>query len=84
MQKRPPGMDVRVSKNSSIVLILPKKSTPIKLLNQQRSQGQPIVPLLPPHLDQLIDYPWSPEASREIDRFLWYLEQEFGLFGGAV
>ena len=83
MQKRPPGMDVRVSKNSSIVLILPKKSTSIKASKQQRSQQQQTFPALPPHLNKLISEPWSKEASLLLDSWLLYVQQEFEIGGAA-
>lgn len=38
---------------------------------------------LPPHLDELLDLPWTPEASGQLDRWQWYVEQEFELPGGA-
>ncbi len=42
-----------------------------------------ITPVLPEHLEKLLDSPWSPEASRQIDLWLWYIEREFELTGGA-
>lgn len=41
-------------------------------------------PVLPEHLDKLLDLPWSPEASRQIDLWLWYTQQEFEMNGGSV
>jgi hypothetical protein len=41
-------------------------------------------PVLPEHLDKLLDLPWSPEASRQIDLWLWYTQQEFEMTGGSV
>ncbi len=43
-----------------------------------------ISPVLPPHLDKLLDLPWNPDASRQIDQWLWYTQQEFETAGGAV
>jgi len=39
-------------------------------------------PLLPSHLDKLIDLPWNPENSRQVDLWLWYVQQEFQTTGG--
>ncbi|MBA2750455.1 MAG: hypothetical protein H0U45_17440 [Tatlockia sp.] len=33
-------------------------------------------PPLPEHLEKLIDSPWNPDHSRQIDWWLWYDEQE--------
>jgi hypothetical protein len=41
----------------------------------------PILPL-PQHLDGLIGSPWTGENSRQVDRWLWYIEQEFETVGG--
>lgn len=41
-------------------------------------------PVLPEHLDKLLDLPWTLEASRQIDLWLWYTQQEFETDGGAV
>ena len=41
-------------------------------------------PVLPEHLDKLIDQPWNAEASRQIDLWLWYVQQEFETTGGSV
>ena len=41
-------------------------------------------PVLPPHLDKLLDEAWTPEASRQVDLWLWYTQQEFETAGGAV
>jgi hypothetical protein len=41
-------------------------------------------PLLPPHLDKLLDLPWTPNASRQVDLWLWYCQQEFETAGGDV
>lgn len=48
----------------------------------EQSQQQTTVPPLPPHLDKLIDQPWSKEASLLLDRQLWHIQQEFELVGG--
>lgn len=42
---------------------------------QERSPQQPD---LPPHLDGLLDHPWSLESSRRIDFWIWYCDHEFG------
>jgi hypothetical protein len=39
-------------------------------------------PLLPEHLDKLLDEAWTSENSRQIDLWLWYVQQEFELVGG--
>lgn len=44
--------------------------------------GNSYPPLLP-HLDKSIDSPSTPEASKQRDRWQWYVEQEFELLGGA-
>lgn len=33
--------------------------------------------VLPPHLDRLIDLPWTSDRSRQVDQWLWYTEQGF-------
>lgn len=35
-------------------------------------------PPLPPHLDQLLNSPWTKEASIQVDLWLWYTNLEFG------
>lgn len=59
--------------------------SPLSLLSvlSERSPQQPTIPVLPPHLEELISKPWSPEANRQLDRWLWYTQQEFELVGGA-
>lgn len=32
---------------------------------------------LPPHLDKLLDSPWSAASSIQVDYWLWYLAAEF-------
>jgi hypothetical protein len=44
----------------------------------------PPLPQLPPHLDELLDKPWSAQASRKLDLWLWYLSEEFEAVGGMV
>ncbi|MBA2748562.1 MAG: hypothetical protein H0U45_07425 [Tatlockia sp.] len=39
-------------------------------------------PALPPHLDKLLDEAWTSDASRQIDLWLWYVQQEFETVGG--
>ncbi|WP_146134109.1 hypothetical protein [Chlorogloea sp. CCALA 695] len=39
---------------------------------------------LPPHLDKLLDLPWNPDHSNQIDLWLWYVQQEFETTGGSV
>jgi len=34
-------------------------------------------PHLPDHLEKMLDEPFSQFASLQIDRWLWYIEQEF-------
>lgn len=55
--------------------------SPSSILSEQ-SQQQTTVPPLPPHLDKLIDQPWSKEASLLVDSQLWYIQQEIELVGG--
>lgn len=42
------------------------------------------IPVLPEHLDKLLDLPWNPDHSRHIDWWLWYIQQEFEMVGGTV
>lgn len=91
MQKRPGTMDVKLWKNSSLRLILPKTSNLIKSSEQRRSrEGQQpdesseTSPPLPERLDKLIDQPWTKDASRSVDWWLWYIQQEFEMRGGTV
>ena len=57
-----------------------------KKLNSSLPQSSASVqyPVLPEHLDKLIDQPWNAEASRQIDLWLWYVQQEFETAGGSV
>ena len=51
--------------------------------SQQPDRTQPEAsPVLPEHLDKLLDEPWTPEASRQIDLWSWYVQQEFEVLGG--
>lgn len=34
------------------------------------------IALLPAHIDRLLDRPWNPSASAQVDRWLWYAELE--------
>ena len=56
----------------------------IKKLNSSLQQSSVSVqyPVLPEHLDKLIDQPWNAEASRQLDWWLWYVQQEFETAGG--
>ncbi len=45
---------------------------------QDADQKRSLYPPLPPHLDELLDAPWTPESSRQIDRWLDYISIEFG------
>lgn len=90
MQKPPGTLGVKRLRNS-LSLILSQKSTSIKPSNRARSLPlqQPggslqTFPPLPERLDKLIDLPWTKEASREIDLWLWYTQQEFEMTGGSV
>lgn len=50
----------------------------------ERSPQQTQITLaLPEHLEKLLDSAWTPEASRLIDSWLWYAQQEFEAAGGA-
>lgn len=40
--------------------------------------------VLPEYLDKLIDQPWNSDANRQLDWWLWYIEQEFEMAGGTV
>lgn len=57
---------------------------PTSSILSEQSQQQTTVPSLPPHLDKLIDQPWSKEASLLLDSWLWYIQREFELVGGEV
>lgn len=90
MQKPPGTVEVKLRENS-LRLIVPQKFASIKPSEQQRSRVQQqsdesseTFPPLPEHLDKLIDSPWTPEASRQIDLWLWYVQQEFETGGGTV
>lgn len=95
MPKPPVAVEVKTRKKSCNSII-PRSSTsskylvsesplpPLPLQQVGRSQVQSTLPTLPPHLDKLISEPWSPEANRQIDQFLWCVQQEFELAGGEV
>ncbi len=48
---------------------------------QDTEARSPILPV-PSHLDRLIGSPWTSENSRQVDQWLWYIEQEFETVGG--
>lgn len=37
---------------------------------------------IPPWIEELLSRPWTSAASRQVDRWLWYEEQEFLGLGG--
>lgn len=89
MQKPPGTVEVKLRKNSSLRLILPKTSNLIKsseqlrsLSGQQPDESSEVSPPPPERLDKLIDQPWTKDASRQIDWWLWYIQQEFETVGG--
>lgn len=58
----------------------------IKKLNSSLPQSSVSAqyPVLPEHLDKLIDQPWTSEANRQIDWWLWRVQQEFETAGGVA
>lgn len=65
----------------SPAVTLPELSPSNSTAQLGRSQKLPSPPTLPEHLDELLDLPWTPEASRLVDCWLWYGEREFELGG---
>jgi len=61
-----------------------RSSLPPSSILSERSQQQPTVSALPEYLDELIDQPWSKEASLLLDWWIWYVQQEFELVEGAL
>ena len=53
-------------------------------LSAQPEESPEIYSALPPHLDKLLDLPWIPDYSRQIDWWLWYAQQEFKTAGGKA
>ncbi len=43
-------------------------------LSLQQSSVSAQYPILPEHLDKLINSPWNSDASRQIDLWLWYVQ----------
>jgi len=88
MSKPPVAMEVKTRKYF-LSPIIPRSSTSLQdtslHLSTQTDGTQPEAsPLLPPHLDRLLDSPWTPDHSRQIDLWLWYVQQEFELVGGDL
>jgi hypothetical protein len=54
------------------------------ILPQLSAQKQYSLPALPPHLERLTSEPWAKETSLQLDWWLWYCQQEFGIAGGAA
>lgn len=93
MPKPPGAMGAEMQKKFLKTIVL-QNSASIKSLQetwlQRSSEGQQpdesseTAPPLPEHLDKLIDSPWTKDASRSIDWWLWYIQQEFETAGGTV
>jgi hypothetical protein len=63
-----------------------KNLNPIVLRNSAKLQDTAPTesPALPERLNKLIDLPWNPENSTQIDLWLWYCQEEFELVGGDL
>lgn len=90
MPKPPKAVGAETRKNF-LSLIIPQNSASLKSSEQQRSlstqqsgESSQTDPILPEHLDKLIDSPWTSDASRQIDWWLWYVQQELETAGGTV
>ncbi len=88
MSKPPTAMEVKTRKYF-LSPIIPRSSTSLQdtalHLSTQTDGTQPEAsPLLPQRLDKLLDEAWTSENSRQIDLWLWYVQQEFEMTGGSV
>jgi hypothetical protein len=50
--------------------------------SKQAREARPPIQSLPPHLDRLINLPWTSDLPWQVDQWLWYIEQEFETVGG--
>lgn len=90
MPKPPEAVGAETRKNF-LSLIVPQNSASLKSSEQQRSlstqqsgESSQTDPILPEHLDKLLAQPWNSDANRQIDLWLWYVQQEFEIAGGTV
>ena len=78
MPKPPRLMEVKaqnIDETRESILALPPAST-------QAREARPPIQSLPPHLDRLINLPWTSDLRRQVDQWLWYIEPEFETVGG--
>lgn len=73
-------LNLIVLRNSASFKSLPRASQ--QLDGTQTEESKEVRPLLPEHLDKLLNEPWTADASRQIDLWLWYVQQEFEIVGG--
>lgn len=83
MQKPPGAVEVKLRKNFLNLIVL-QTLDPINSSDQEPNESLEGFPALPEHLDKLIDQPWTKDASRQLDWWLWYVQQEFETAGGTV
>jgi hypothetical protein len=80
MQKPPGTLEVRRWRKFIDKIVL-QNAVQIKP-SQQPNKSFKTPPPLPKHLDKLVDQPWNPKASLEVDWWLWYCQREFEMVGG--
>jgi hypothetical protein len=89
---KPPGTLEAETQKIFLNLIVLRNSASFKSLSRasqqpdrtQTEESKEARPALPEHLDKLLDLPWTSENSRQIDLWLWYVQQEFEMTGGAL
>lgn len=54
-----------------------QSSTPAGSVRYHLTPFTPFTPRLPEHLNQHLNEAFSPEKSIELDKWLWYCQQEF-------
>ena len=78
MPKPPRRMEVKaqnIDETRESILALPPAST-------QAKEARSPIQSLPLHLDRLINLPWTSDLRRQVDQWLWYIEQEIETVGG--
>ena len=78
MPKPPRRMEVKAQNidqtRDSILAPLPT--------SKQDTEARSPIQSLPLHLDRLINLPWTSDLRRQVDQWLWYIEQEIETVGG--
>lgn len=81
--KKPPNATQRADARIKFLNSILPRSSAAAQYSEARSPRKPTIPALPQHLDALVDVPWNADASKQIDLWIWYTQQEFELLGGT-